>query len=224
MAERVTLTTDDNVLIIGDWSPAPTVVGAAILLHMKPETRASWLPVQRALAKRNIASLAIDLRGHGESTQTVDGNTLAFADFDDEAHQASILDVSAAIAWVRKRGLDIRRIALGGASFGANLAVVALVDEPNLAGGVLLSPGADYSGLKAVEDAEFLSPDQALQIVASDDDAKSFEDSKKLFGAAPSEHKTFFPLKNAGHGTAMLKSEATLTDKIADWMAEMIGG
>lgn len=224
MPERITTTTADDIVIVGTWFPAPTVVGAAVLLHMMPEQRASWGAVQQALAKRGIASLAIDLRGHGESTKTVDGEKLDYQTFRDEDHQSSILDVAAAIAWVRSRKLDLNRIVLGGASVGANLAVLQLTDEPQMPGAVLLSPGADYRGLRVLEDAQNLLPEQRLVIVASEDDATSFADSKKLYEQAPVEAKTFVPYVHAGHGTNMLKSDPALVEKIAGWFAELLKG
>lgn len=224
MPERITLTTADDVVIVGDWVPATRVIGAAVLLHMMSETRGSWAPVQEALAKRNIASLAIDLRGHGESMQTIDGETVDYQKFSDDDHQTSILDAAAAVAWVRTRGVDLNRIALAGASIGANLALLELTEEPHLTGAVLLSPGSDYRGFRALEDAQNMIPEQRLVIVSSEDDAESFGSSKTLYDQAPVEIKTFVPYKNAGHGTAMFKADPALPEKIAEWIAEMIHG
>ena len=211
-------------MIVGDWSPAPTILGAALLLHMMPETRASWAPFQRALAKRGIGSLAIDMRGHGESTETEDGDTVDYREFEDSDHQSSALDAAAAIDWIRTRRVDLDRIAVGGASFGANLAIQLLTDFPRMPGAMILSPGEDYHGLFAFDDAENLHLEQALFIVAAEDDQKSFADSKKLFADAPTERKQFVPYKNAGHGTAIFKIDPQLMEKAADWFAEIIKG
>lgn len=224
MPERITFTTDDGVTIVGDWSPAPTILGAVLLLHMMPETRSSWAPFQRALAKRGLGSLAIDMRGHGESTATEDGDVVDYREFEDSDHQSSSLDAAAAIDWIRKRGVDLDRIAVGGASFGANLAIQVLTDYPRLPGALLLSPGENYHGLSAFEDMENLHPEQALFIAAAEDDQKSFADSKKLYADAPTERKQFVPYKNAGHGTNMFKIDPQLMEKAADWFAEIIKG
>lgn len=224
MSERITFTTLDGIVIVGDWTPAPTVIGAVVLLHQMPETRASWAELERVLAKRSIASLAIDLRGHGESTTSLSGEIFDYREFEDADHQTSILDVMAAVDWVRRRGLDRERIALAGASIGANLAVQMLTEEPRLAGAVLLSPGENYRGIKAQEDIQNLVPGQSLLIVSSEEDTQSFIASKTLFDQAPIERKKFIPYKSAGHGTHMFQVERALTDIVADWLAESTVG
>ena len=62
--------------------------------------------------EKNISSLAIDLRGHGESG----GGEVA----------ESFLDVQAALAWLKKEtGLPLGQTIVIGASIGANLAIQA---------------------------------------------------------------------------------------------------
>ena len=224
MAERITFTTDDGVIIVGDWFPAPTVLGAVVLFHMMPETRTSWGLLQRELAKRSIASLAIDLRGHGESVDTTEGAKLDYKEFTDEDHQASMFEAVGAVRWVAGRGQDLERIAVGGASIGANLALDMLGEEPKLCGAALFSPGNDYHGLNALQSVQNILPHQALFIVSSEDDNQSFADSKKLFDGAPTANKIFLPYKNAGHGTKIFDSERGLVAKTADWFADTIRG
>ena len=69
----VRFNTEDGVTIVGDFvaprlrqkgRPAPLV----ILLHMYMQDRSTWAPLVPELHKRGYATLAIDLRGHGEST------------------------------------------------------------------------------------------------------------------------------------------------------------
>lgn len=222
MAERITFQTVDGVIIVGDWYPAPTVLGAVILLHAMPETRAVWRPLQQELAKASIASLAIDLRGHGESTQDTDGAVLDAAEFTDEEHQVTSLDVSAAVAWVRSRQLELGQIVLGGASIGANLALQELAEEPELAGAFLLSPSADYHGVETINSLQQLSPQQALYVVSSSEDVSSYADSQRIVDEAPVEQKLFVPYKNAGHGTELFMTDKTLVGKIAIWASTLI--
>lgn len=222
MADRITLSTIDDVIVVGDWVPSPRLIGVVILLHTLQDTRSSWMPVQMALSRKGFASLAIDLRGHGESTTTLDGLSLDYREFSDEQHQASIDDVRAAIDWVRKRGIDMKRIVLCGASIGANLAINELTDEPHLAGAILLSPGENYHGVEGLSEIKFVMPDHQVVIVSSDDDTESFSVSKKMYAELSSEKKTFVPLSQAGHGTNMLKADPTLAEKIADWCLGMV--
>ena len=222
MADRITLTTADDMNIVGDWVPSPRMIGVAILLHMMPETRSSWSAVQLAMSRKGIASLAIDLRGHGDSVATTDGFALDYRQFTDEDHATSIDDVRAAIDWVKKRGVEISRIVLVGASIGANLAINELTDEPHIAGAVLLSPGEDYHGVEGLSDIEYLQPDHQIVIVAAEDDPDAFGASRKMYNLACSTKKTFVPYTSGGHGTNMLKSDPSLAEKIADWCVAMV--
>lgn len=217
MAERVSITTADGVKLIGDWVTSPTTIGAVILLHMMPATRDSWSALQTALAKRGLASIAIDLRGHGESTEMEDGSRVDYKRFSDEEHGSSLLDAAAAFQWLRHRGFAIAQIALGGASFGANLAVQLLTEYPEIAGAALLSPGIEYHGVNALVEAPIILPDQSLWAAASEgDDQSSVDAAKKILDLTTSDRKAFVSLQQAGHGTAMLISHPELVDQMAD--------
>ncbi|MFA5936168.1 MAG: alpha/beta fold hydrolase [Patescibacteria group bacterium] len=221
MAERVTFSTSDGVTIVGDWMAAPTTVGAVILLHAMSVNRRSWAPLQPILAKRGLASLSIDLRGHGESVQGPEESRIDFKSFGEGEHQSSLYDVIAAYEWLLRRGIDADHVTVGGASIGANLAVQMLGEEPRLRGGFLLSPGRNYHGLNSVSDAGAILSHQSVWIAASEgDDQEAFESSKETYDALFSERKMFLPLKNAGHGTNMFTSKPELMDRVADFLKE----
>ncbi|MBS1784440.1 MAG: alpha/beta hydrolase, partial [Acidobacteria bacterium] len=94
------------------------------------QTRDSFAPLAERLNARGIATLLLDLRGQGESTDK-DGATVAVTD--DFAASAKAVgfdqipsDLALAAAWARKQhGLDGRRIGLAGASVGAFGALMA---------------------------------------------------------------------------------------------------
>lgn len=225
MAERITYKTLDDVTIVGDWVAAPTTFGAVILLHMMPMNRGSWSVFQGVLAKRGLASLAIDLRGHGESTVGPEGTSIDYKSFTDEEHQSSLYDVMGGFEWILRRGFERPRVAVVGASIGANLALEFLAEEPLLAGAALFSPGRDVRGMLALSDVGAVLPDQALWVAASEgDDQDSFECASQVFAEASSTRKAWLPLKNAGHGTAILSSQPLLGDQLADWLKETIQG
>jgi alpha-beta hydrolase superfamily lysophospholipase len=211
MAERITFKTLDEVTIVGDWVTAPTTVGAVILLHTMQLNRSSWAAFQAVLAKAGLASLAIDLRGHGESIEGPEGASLDFRNFTDDAQGTTLYDVMGAYEWIARRGIDPERVMLAGASIGANLAIRMLAEEPRIRGAALLSPGKNYHGLNAVTDVESILPHQSLWMAASEgDDQEAFESTKEVYAKAPSELKTFEPLKNAGHGTNIFSARADL--------------
>lgn len=225
MPERVSFETNDGVQIVGDWVAAPTTLGAVILIHMMPANRRSWADFQVSLAKRGLASLAIDLRGHGESTVGPEGSAIDFKNFTDAEHQSSLLDVIAAYQWLTRRGFEKQRIALVGASIGANLAAQFLLEEPGVPGAALLSPGRNYRGTNIVNDIRSVLPEQSVWIAASEgDDQISFEASREAHDIASCNRKTLIPLKAAGHGTAMLVSHPEVGEQLADWLKETTQG
>lgn len=222
MSDRVTFQTADEITIVGDWQPAATTYAAAILVHMMPETRKSWAAAQTAFAKRGIATLAIDLRGHGESLERADGVKFDYRQFTDEQHQGSIYDLTAAVAWIRERGVPLDRLFAVGASIGANLSLQLITEEPRMPGAVLISPSADYRGVDAFDDVDRIRTEQGLYVVSSEDDIQSFGDSRKLFEMAPTQEKVFVPYKNAGHGTAILSQDPAIADKMGEWMIGLL--
>ncbi|OGL72970.1 hypothetical protein A3E39_02425 [Candidatus Uhrbacteria bacterium RIFCSPHIGHO2_12_FULL_60_25] len=223
MPERISYVTDDGVTVVGDWVTAPTTIGAVILLHMMPVLRQSWASFQRALAQRGLASLAIDLRGHGESVKGPDGKPLDFKKFTDGEHASTIHDVRGAYAWLRSRGIDRDRIAVAGASIGANLALQFLSEEPQVPAAVLLSPGESYHGVETADAADYVLPHQGVWMAASGgDDAYSAASADKLMGALQVEQKVHEKLLGAGHGTKMFETHPELSDKLADWLRDRV--
>jgi alpha-beta hydrolase superfamily lysophospholipase len=222
MAQRVTFQTLDHVQIVGDWVPAPTTFGAVILLHMMPATRKSWASFQIVLAERGLASLAIDLRGHGESTKS-DAGEVQFQKFTDADHARSANDVRAAFDWIRTHSIEPAQIAIAGASLGANLALQFLGDEPQMAGAVLLSPGLNYHGVTAMDSAERILPHQGIWMAASrGDDDESVAAVQELDGLLELEEKQTRIVENHGHGTKIFDADATLMAEAADWLRARI--
>lgn len=220
MPER--LTTFDHVTLVADWVPAPTTLGAVILLHMMPATRQSWAPFQRVLAERGLASLAIDLRGHGDSTQA-EGGSLAFQKFTDVQHARSINDVRAAYEWIRAKNIEPSRIGLAGASIGANLALQFLAEEPQLTGAILLSPGLNYHGVTTVDAAEKILPHQGVWMAASrGDDDESVAAIQQLEPLLAIENRINKIVDNHGHGTKIFETDPALMAEAADWLRERI--
>src|SRR5687768_1995494 len=138
---RISLFTEDGVTIIGSFRDVPDKKGCALLLHAMPANKESWAELQEKLTALGYASLAIDFRGHGESMTSASGGALVYQEFNDGQHQRKILDVKASVLWLKARGCDVSRLALVGASIGANLAIRYASENPGLPAVVALSPG-----------------------------------------------------------------------------------
>ncbi len=220
--EPVSFLTDDGVEISATYDAPPTPVGAVLLLHMMPAVKESWLPFMKALAERGFASLAIDLRGHGGSVKKGD-ETLDYTQFEDDEHYAKRLDVEAAVRWLSAvERFPSGKLAVCGASIGANLAVWALTRWPGVRAAVALSPGLNYRGLIPEGYFPTMLATQSVLMAVSEEDAYAFESVRefgKMKTAASVETRVF---KGLGHGTTMFEREPALMGETADWISKKI--
>ncbi len=225
MAERVEFRTGDNLTIAGDYyAPADASTKGLLLLHMMPATRASWKVFAERARGLGFNTLAIDLRGHGESeggppkASLAKGGPDGYKSFSDAEHKASRYDVEAGVGFLKSKGA--KEIYLGGASIGANLALQYLGQHSEAKAAFLLSPGLNYRGVVTENYARALVEGQAVYYVASRDDPASVEAVGKLSAATPSavakETKIF---DEAGHGTTIFDRELEFADTIATWLA-----
>jgi alpha-beta hydrolase superfamily lysophospholipase len=201
-----------------DWYPAENLAGYLLLLHMMPATKESWKEFAAKMQKENYASIAIDLRGHGES----EGGPEGYKKFSDDDHQKSILDLDAAVDFLKKQGAAPEKIVLIGASIGANLALWYLAEHPEIKVGVLLSAGLDYRGIETEPLVKKLSSGQAVLFLCAKDDVRSGRDNpsmnQRLFEAIPeSVKKEIIVFEKGGHGTDFLNQAEKL---IHNWIAD----
>lgn len=211
MSEVVKLNTKDGFEIIGDYYAADGDNGA-LLLHMMPSDRKSFVKFAEKLQANNFKVLAIDLRGHGGSQGGPDG----YKKFSDAEHQASILDVETGAEFLKEKG--VKNLHLVGASIGANLALKYLADNSQAKSAVLLSPGLDYRGVKTSGLLSKLKDNQAVYAVASEDDKYSSDSVKNLFeGASFSDSRMMKIFKDAGHGTTIFEKEPQFMEEIINW-------
>lgn len=209
MEKRIILTTQDGIELAGIYRSSGQEK-LAILLHMMPATKESWEAIAEKLLERGYASLAIDMRGHGESTM---GGTLDYKQFNEQQQQAKRLDVEAALDWARAQGFDETHTILIGASIGANLAVRALAEHPNLPLAIALSPGLNYRGVTTDDAIKHIRPTQRVVLVASDDDDRpSWDSVHELHRLNPST--VLIERHGLGHGTNMTDGDPSLVQEI----------
>jgi uncharacterized protein len=99
--------------------------------------------IGRALVKRGVASLAIDLPLHGARETGIEGlslqNPLAVV----QKWRLAVREANSAISYLAEQpGIDARRLAIAGYSLGAYLAVIVAADNP-LVRAVALAAGGD---------------------------------------------------------------------------------
>ena len=213
--KKVNLKTSDKIKIAGNYYAADNPKGYLVLIHMMPANKESWNGFALAAQQNSYASLAIDLRGHGES----DGGPDGFRDFSDEDHQKSIMDARAAVDFQIAEGHS--KIFLAGASIGANLALKYLAESEKISAAVLLSAGFNYRGIETLPLAAKVRPSQGVFFVASRDDARSGVGADKMaeeLYAKSGGMKKIKIFETGGHGTDLFNSHPDLMDDIINWL------
>ncbi|HEX7628406.1 MAG TPA: alpha/beta fold hydrolase [Candidatus Methanoperedens sp.] len=217
--EEITFITEDGVKISGNYfNPNKEQSPVFLLLHMMPSTKESWNEFAIRLQETGFATLAIDLRGHGSSTDK-NGSKLDYKEFKDHEHRESMKDIAAAKEFLKGKGADISRMAIAGASIGANLALWQASIDKDVLLLILLSPGLNYRGIQAAQ----LAPGYSgpVYIMASEGDANAAKSSRELFEIFPGD-KELEVIQGNSHGTNMFISEPGLIDKLLEWTTNKI--
>jgi dienelactone hydrolase len=208
--QRVTIRTEDGVSLAATWyEPGTRPAPAVILVHMLHRSRQDWDSVAAQLASGGIGALAIDLRGHGESSGGLQG-------VEAPDYTALVGDLAAARRYLSSRPDVLHaRVGIAGASLGANLAVLEAAANPAIVSLALLSPSLDYRGVRIEAAMKKYGARPALLIVSDDDPyaVRSGKDLQKAGGGTREVHV----LNRAGHGTVMLGHHPDLARTLVDW-------
>lgn len=208
---KINFLTSDGVKIVGNWFPSATGAPSVLLLHMRPATKESWNDFAIKLSAAGFSVLAIDLRGHGESTEQ-NGKKIDYRNFPDENHAACRLDIDAALDWLKKQ--DVSEIYVVGASIGANLSIDTMARRAEIKKGIALSPGLEYLGVTT--DDAIKNIKNILLLVASKDDEYSYDSVKKLHKINPSTNIKLY--ETAGHANHMFEKYPELMDELIRWL------
>ncbi len=190
----ISFQTEDGWTISGRYLPPRKSRTVVIFAHGVAAGKGEWATFQDELGRRGIGSLAIDLRGHGDSQSGPKGRT-DFSGFDESGEWSRAgKDIEAAVAYLSKRGIPARRIGYVGASIGANL-VAATNPAPRWL--ALLSPGVNYRGVRLPPPPSGLP----VLVAASPGDDYAFRTASEY--ASARSDITFLQAKQ-GHGAQML--------------------
>jgi alpha-beta hydrolase superfamily lysophospholipase len=216
--EKVNFKTSDGVMIVANWFPAEGAKKCVLLLHMRPATKESWDDFAAKLNTAGFSALAIDLRGHGESTEQ-NGEEIDYKDFSHESHEACRKDVDAALDFLKNAGVIESDIYVAGGSIGANLAIDALARRAEIKKGAALSPGLEYLDVKTAEAIKKLGAGQKILLVASKDDSYGYDSAEELHKLNPgaTELKLY---DDAGHANHMFEKYPILAEELIEWLKE----
>jgi esterase/lipase len=177
-----------------------------ILLHMLRRTKSDWDSIAKWLQESGYTVIVPDLRGHGQSA----GHWEQFTpdDFNKMAY-----DVAAIKSVLQNEGANVKKLAIVGASIGANVALNYAANDQDVRTVVLLSPGLEYRGVSTAN-TRYNKP---FLVVASKDDEYSAQSAQVIIQSNPSAKILMY--EDAGHGTNMfIKND--LAPNILEWLQE----
>lgn len=211
-AQNVTIDSDGWQLQ-GDWVTPPTEAPwpAALLLNQAAGDRAPYRRLADALKQKGIASLRLDLRGHGQSTN--------LGTFEPGEHQRDPIiweaqeDVRAAHEWLKTQTTG--PIAIVGASYSGEEAAEAGRRYGFADAYVLLSPGS-----LSEESIANIDPSERPWLYVASKDERFLAD---ITPAVQSQTEAEMLLKpGTTHAAALLLQHPDLNHQIATWLANTL--
>jgi dienelactone hydrolase len=217
----LSFTTEDGVRIAATLYP---VEGASppgvVFLHGRGADRSAWTGLATRAQRDGMMSLAFDARGHGESTAQ-GTERLNHRRFDDAAWAGLLKDLAAAKQALVAEGADQDNIAIVGAEIGANAALLYALEDEDIQGVVMVSPGLNYKGLDTA-DAIAACRERPVFLMTAENDAYSAASCATLKEAA----EGFCELRaypGSAQGTDIFVGNPSAMDQVLMWLALVIG-
>ena len=208
LADDVQLTTADGLTLHAVHEPVAGASKAVLLVHGERRTANDWKFLQGKLQHAGFTTLAIDLRGHGDS------QAVGVPPLPDETYQAMVADVDAGVTYLRDQGAT--EIMLVGAELGANLALQSGAQHEDTSNIVLLSPGLKIHGIRADSGLKQWGERSVLFVVSNDDPYSA--KSALLLDAQARGAKHLEIYTGAGKGATMLNREPACEGLVMSWL------
>lgn len=201
------ITTADEVNITAVYTETNQATQAVLLLHMLGRDKSDYKSLSLYLQQNSFSVLAIDFRGHGNSD-------LDYATFTDEDWQKLVLDVETGVDYLESKGY--KRIAVIGASIGANAGFKQAIQDTRIDSLVLLSAGEEYYGINVTAIAPYY--ERPALIVAAMDDKEAAVAATRIYNAMKNPYVDLKMYPTGGHGTEMLTNQEGLAPTIVTWL------
>jgi pimeloyl-ACP methyl ester carboxylesterase len=223
--QKLIWTNADGIQLVGTYHPAQTPGAYTwVLLHGLGSVKEEWDAFARQAAGQGDGIYIYDARGHGESTNLKAGGTVSYKDWQTAGPGSPWSMMPSDLAFVvqmlqKKYGLSDQRIAVGGASLGANVALVYASSHASVPALILLSPGIEYAGIQTPS-AFYAYRGRPVFIAASPNDTYAFSSVHRLADLTPGPACKVVD-GPGGHGVKMLDDEFSKT--LLDWMKGLHG-
>jgi len=228
-AERLEIRTDDGVILAAEYRPARGVkrgsrCPAVLLLHDAGGCREDLSALAKDLTYRQIATLAIDLREHGESAPAQGAAPASAGKADNGCFLKMQYDVRAAIEQLRRRDdVDVGRLAVVGLGFGGSVGLRVAAREHGVRTAVLVSPNATDHGFDLTADLRRLEDRSLLFVTGPSQEKEAADFVQRARTGSPGATAEVLLARAGGRSTELLQSEKRLPAQIADWIRARFG-
>jgi len=216
--EKIKFKTDDGYslsAVIGKPDSIAEDLPGIILIHQGGSSKEEWGGFFDELVKQNYIVLSIDLRGHGESDKV--GNIYALFNDPNQAPH----DLFSAYEYLNSQeNVDLERLAIIGASIGANLACVG-ISKLDIKTAVSIS--AKTSAVENLNGSKELNLRSIFFIASTgDQNGKRVEWARELYDRTEFPKKILEVKNSSAHGVSIFKDEPKVKNKIILWLKETL--
>ncbi len=218
----------EKFFLVGNYYEPKDGKPIIVLLHGLGSIRQEWDKLTKILIEQGFGYFSFDLRGHGESIETVSGKQVLVNEFKKVGQgsewEKMVTDLDVVIKYlVKEKKVKEENIILCGASLGANICLIYATKNPHVKNLILLSPGWEYVGLKLEEPAKKVAVKSSnILFCASPRDAYSYSSTRQIMKIMKSfgQEATFLEGKDAQHGVEMF--EKKFLDDLIFWINSLI--
>jgi len=215
-------TTPDGIQLVALYRAPKPDHWVWVLLHGLGSNKQEWLSFARQLVQEGDGFLIYDARGHGDSTTGRNG-PVSYTDFrtagSGSQWERMIGDLDGIVNQLKSRfKLDPRQIAVGGASLGANIAVIYASQHSDVPAIILLSPGLEYAGVQS-EQAFRQYGSRPVLIAASSGDSYAAASVRQLVLPRKDPACRVISHEGAAHGVNMF--DTVFTQKVMNWIRQV---
>lgn len=179
--QTVELTTQDGWKLAAVYQPATDKEITVVLLHDLGKKKEEFASFEKALTKEGFGYLALDLRGHGQSTANGEYKTFA-REGEDNPFNQMVLDGQVAVNFLKSKKIPPQQIVLLGAGLGANVAAKTAQATAEIEYLALISPNINIRDVLTVPALRAYKG--AVLIAASAGDRKGFLEASILRNVA----------------------------------------
>ena len=179
--QSVSLSTQDGWSLAALYHPADAGRKTVVLLHDLGKNKEEFSTFKANLAQEGFGYLALDLRGHGQSTGNGEANSFAKEGVDNEFNKMT-RDVDAALSFLQNKGVSAQNTVVLGAGLGANVAAKSMSFSPDVAAVALISPTANNRDVLSIPAMRLYKGD--ILIAAGAADKKGFLEASVIRNVA----------------------------------------